>query len=342
MALEATLEPLGETLVAARSGRQALAEVERRDFALILLDVRMADLDGFETARLIRLHERARETPIIFVTAIHTETHYARQGYSLGAVDYIYKPYDPDLLRDKVRSFVALHRERRARQSAESALQMKDLILGVLGHDLRSPVTAICASADLLLRDEVAPERRAALKRISGSAHRIDRMVRALVDYARHYFGGAIPIYPAADRMDRICRRIVDEIEATHPSATIALQVVGSVEGSWDADRVAQAVTNLVVNAVEHSSGAVDIDVVGGAEAVMVTVTNEGSFPEVLRQTLFQPFRKGEAGGRGLGLGLFIVREIVVAHGGRVELVTSDPEKTRFLTWWPRTARSSG
>src|SRR5689334_16108698 len=144
LALEATLEPLGETLVQARSGRQALVEIERHDFALVLLDVRMADLDGFETAALIRQHDRARETPIIFLSAIHTETHYARQGLSLGAVDYIYKPFDPDLLRDKVRSFVALYRERRARQSAESALQMKDLILGVLGHDLRSPVTAIC------------------------------------------------------------------------------------------------------------------------------------------------------------------------------------------------------
>src|SRR4051794_29072164 len=192
LALEATLEPLGERLVAARSGREALAAVEKEDFALILLDVRMAGLDGFETARLIRQHERARETPIIFLSAIHTETHYARQGLSLGAVDYIYKPFDPDLLRDKVRSFVALYRERRARLSAENALAMKDLILGVLGHDLRSPVTAICASAEMLIKDEAADDRRAALVRITASAHRMDRMVRSLVDYARTYFGAGI------------------------------------------------------------------------------------------------------------------------------------------------------
>jgi signal transduction histidine kinase len=212
----------------------------------------------------------------------------------------------------------------------------------VLGHDLRSPVTSICASADLLLRDEAAQERRVVLKRISGSAHRMDRMVRALVDYARTYFGGAMPIYPAADRMDRICRRVVDEIESSHPAAAIAMHVTGNVEGSWDGDRVAQAVINLVVNAVDHSSGAVGIDVVGGAEAVTVTVTNDGAFPEALRETLFQPFRKGDEGGRGLGLGLFIVRQILVAHGGRVELVTSDPGKTRFSTWWPRSTPPSG
>src|SRR4051812_33503356 len=168
----------------------------------------MADLDGFETAALIRQHERARETPIIFLSAIHTETHYARQGYSFGAVDYIYKPFDPDLLRDKVRSFVALYRERRARQTAESALHMKDLILGVLGHDLRSPVTAICASAEMLIRDEEHEDRRAALVRIAGSAHRMDRMVRSLVDYARTWFGGGIPIFSAPCEMDKICRRV--------------------------------------------------------------------------------------------------------------------------------------
>ncbi|MCU1282593.1 MAG: bphP8 [bacterium] len=336
MALEATLEPLGENLIAVRSGRQALDAVEKHDFALILLDVRMADMDGFETAQLMRQHERSRETPIIFLSAIHTETHYARQGLSLGAVDYIYKPFDPDLLRDKVRSFVALYRERRARRTAESALQMKDLILGVLGHDLRSPVTAICASSEMLLRDETVEDKRAALIRISSSAHRMDRMVRALVDYARTYFGGGIPVFLTPERMDRICRRVVDEVESTHPNTKVELRVAGNVEGSWDADRVAQAITNLVINAVEHSGGTVIVDVAGGGAEVTVTVSNNGAFPEALRSSLFQPFRKGDQAGRGLGLGLFIVREIVAAHHGRVELVTTTPRQTRFTTYWPR------
>ena len=335
IALGATLEPLGETLIEARSGREALAAVEQHEFALILLDVRMADLDGFETAALIRQHERARETPIIFLSAIHTETHYARQGLSLGAVDYIYKPFDPDLLRDKVRSFVALYRERRARQTAESALKMKDLILGVLGHDLRSPVTAICASAEMLLRDEQADERRAALVRITASAHRMDRMVRSLVDYARTYFGGGIPVFRSDERMDRIVRRVVDEVAATHPAQQIELGVVGNVEGSWDGDRVAQAVCNLVVNAAEHATGPVRVDVAGGADDVSVTVINDGAFPEALRKTLFEPFHKGDAGSKGLGLGLFIVRAVAEAHGGRVELAVTDGQ-TRFTTWWPR------
>jgi signal transduction histidine kinase len=341
IALEATLEPLGANLVAARSGKEALAHVDEHDFALILLDVRMAGMDGFETAQLIRQHDRARETPIIFLTAIHTETHYARQGYSLGAVDYIYKPFDPDLLRDKVRSFVTLYRERRARQSAESALQMKDLILGVLGHDLRSPVTAICASAELLLRDETAEERRAALHRINASAHRMDRMVRSLVDYARTYFGGAMPLNAATERMDRICQRVIDEVRASHPERQVRLAVAGNLEGRWDPDRVAQAIANLVINAADHATGDVVVDVVGSAHEVSVTVTNPGAFPEQLRDSLFLPFTKGDRGSRGLGLGLFIVREVVTAHGGRIELLHDDPTSTRFATHWPRESQST-
>lgn len=341
LALEATLEPLGETLIQAGSGRAALSEIEKHDFALILLDVRMADLDGFETAEIMRRHDKARETPIIFLSAIHTETHYARQGLSLGAVDYIYKPFDPGLLRDKVRSFVELYRERRARQLAESALAMKDLILGVLGHDLRSPVTAICASAELLLMDEAEAERRTALVRITSSAHRMDRMVRSLVDYARTYFGTSIPVFVGPDRMDRICRRVIDEIKSTHPSRVVEIAVAGNVEGSWDADRVEQAVCNLVVNAIDHSRGVVCVDIDGANSEVTVAVTNDGAFPESLRATLFEPFRKGDVAGRGLGLGLFIVREIAAAHGGRAELAAAGDGRTRFTTYWPRQPRAT-
>ena len=330
----------GPTLIQARSGRQALHEIERHDFALVLLDVRMGDLDGFETAALIRQHERARETPIIFLSAIHTDTHYARQGLSLGAVDYIYKPFDPDLLRDKVRSFLTLYRERRARVSAESALAMKDLILGVLGHDLRSPVTAICATAETLLRDETAPERRAGLIRINASGRRMDRMVRALVDYARTYFGGRIPVMPQPERMDRICQRVIEEVETTHADCAVALAAVGNVEGLWDADRAAQAIGNLVINAVEHGGRDVRVDVVGGADEVTVTVCNEGAFPAALREGLFEPFKKGDAGTRGLGLGLFIAREIAEAHGGRIEIASApDEPRTCFTTYWPRHPR---
>ena len=300
LALEATLEPLGATLIQARSGRQALREIERHDFALVLLDVRMGDLDGFETAALIRQHERARETPIIFLSAIHTETHYARQGLSLGAVDYIYKPFDPDLLRDKVRSFLTLYRERRARVSAESALAMKDLILGVLGHDLRSPVTAICATAETLLRDETAPERRVGLIRINASARRMDRMVRALVDYARTYFGGAHPGHAAAPSAWTIFASASSKrsrpptpdckIAAEQWSATSRARLGRRSRGAGDRQPGHQRARARRRWRPARRRGR------GRADEVTVTVGNEGAFPAALRAGLFEPLQERRRG----------------------------------------------
>jgi PAS domain S-box-containing protein len=109
VALEAILEPLGHTLIRAASGQEALREVLRHDFAVILLDVQMPGMNGFETAETIKARERSRHTPIIFLTAISKDEEYIFQGYSAGAVDYMFKPFNPDILRSKVSVFVDLY-----------------------------------------------------------------------------------------------------------------------------------------------------------------------------------------------------------------------------------------
>src|ERR687889_715729 len=114
LALEAVLEPLGCRLVAARSGEEALKALLQEEFAVILLDVQMPGLDGFQTAELIRGRERTRTVPIIFVTAISKEPHHVFRGYGTGAVDYLFKPYDAVVLRSKVEVFVELYERGRA------------------------------------------------------------------------------------------------------------------------------------------------------------------------------------------------------------------------------------
>src|SRR5438552_3494460 len=106
LALEAVLAPLGQNLVTAGSGRDALRRLLDEDFAVVLLDVQMPDLDGFETARLIRDRERSRHTPIIFLTAINKSETHVSLGYSIGAVDYVFKPFQPEILVAKVATFV--------------------------------------------------------------------------------------------------------------------------------------------------------------------------------------------------------------------------------------------
>jgi PAS domain S-box-containing protein len=119
LALEAVLEPLGQRLVRATSGEEALASLLREDFALILLDVQMPDMDGFQTATFIKQRAKTQHIPIIFLTALSKELHHMFRGYSAGAVDYVVKPFDPMILRSKVQVFVDLHRKEKALRASE-------------------------------------------------------------------------------------------------------------------------------------------------------------------------------------------------------------------------------
>src|SRR5256714_5295726 len=150
LALETILDEMGQNLVRADSGNRALKHLLDREFAVILLDVQMPDLDGFETATLIRERERSRDTPIIFLTAMERSETNVFRGYELGAVDYIFKPFHPDILRSKVNVFVQLYRQRAKlrKQAHELArvIKQNELILnaaaeGVLGIDLHGVAT---------------------------------------------------------------------------------------------------------------------------------------------------------------------------------------------------------
>src|ERR671915_2212082 len=123
LALEAILDPLGLHLIRATSGEAALREVLRRDLAVILLDVQMPGMNGFETAKVIKSRERSRHVPIIFLTAISKEEQYVFEGYSVGAVDYLSKPFHPDVLRSKVSVFVELHEKGRQLRDQEQRLR---------------------------------------------------------------------------------------------------------------------------------------------------------------------------------------------------------------------------
>ena len=180
VALEAVLEPLGQTLVRANSGQEALARLLRDEFALILMDVQMPELDGFETAAYIKRREKTRHVPIIFLTAISKELHHVFRGYSAGAVDYVLKPFDPLVLRSKVAVFIDLYEKERALRESEqrfrTAFEHAPIGIALMTLDGRfvDANRALLAMldrshSDLLTRDPVA------------LAHRDDRAV--LGDY---------------------------------------------------------------------------------------------------------------------------------------------------------------
>ncbi|MDQ3510374.1 MAG: sensor histidine kinase [Pseudomonadota bacterium] len=217
-------------------------------------------------------------------------------------------------------------------QFATAAAQSRNLFLGVLSHELRTPLGTIVGSAQSLLHvSNQPPQLRDASNRILRGGRRIQSILDDLLDYVRSGVEGGIRVSPAAVRMDGICTRIAREVEAAFPGSSIELTQEGDTAGCWDEQRVAQALSNLMSNAIKYGAAdaPVRVALAGNAPAeVVVEVHNQGPeiAPEKL-ESLFQPLVRGAGGdptGSSLGLGLFIVREIASAQGGTVEVASSD------------------
>ena len=201
-----------------------------------------------------------------------------RRAYEFGAVDYLVKPVDPDILRGKVRNLLALYEqgielERRAalllqqqQQLAEAnaVARRQDTNMGVLAHDLRNPLNAIVTGTHLLRRVPALPEQAQRIAdRIDRSAQRMGLMIRDILDFARGRLGGGIPLNRQAVDLAALCREIIDEVQAAYPAARIDVRMDGELQGSWDRARIEQALSNLIVNAIQHGVGKRHSDALG-------------------------------------------------------------------------------
>jgi signal transduction histidine kinase len=214
-------------------------------------------------------------------------------------------------------------------REAEQAAHFRERFMGILGHDLRTPLTSILAGAGLLLRDEGASATvRASASRIEGSAKRMRRMISDLLDFTDARLGGGLPLQRRPCDLGEVARAVADEISAASPDRVIALDVSGDVAGQFDPDRAAQLLSNLLENAVSYgpADDTIRVRLTGHRDAVEIAVENGGpAIPPRERALLFDPFRRGSAQTRrGLGLGLFIVQQIARAHGGDVEVESSN------------------
>jgi signal transduction histidine kinase len=353
VAMEALLEPLGQRVVTALSGEEALLRAASEEFAVILIDVHMPTLDGFDTVARLRKEHPSCGTPVLFMSAVYDRPEFIQRGYALGAVDYLVKPNDPDLLRAKVESFVSMFRRGRelkrraelikeksmAAERAETASRLKDIYLGIIGHDLRNPLGVIGLAASRLRALKNVESSAPLIDRIDRAVARADSIVADLLDFTRGELGGGIPVTRKRADFGDPARAVVHEMRMLYPDRKIDLALSGDLVGQWDSHRVEQALGNLVTNALDHGAGGVFVQVRGAGDAVTVSVHNGGSgIPLQLLPTLFQPFQKAKTSGRtgGLGLGLYIVREIVRAHGGDIEAQSSLAEGTTFVSTWPR------
>ena len=243
-----------------------------------------------------------------------------------------------------VGSSVDITDPKRAEEELALALVYRETMMGILGHDLRNPVGAIQGVVGLLdLDPALSAQARKGLAHIDKAARRMGEMIQTVLDFTRARHGG-FPIKRHAMALDELCTSVIDEALAAAPGRQIALATDGDVRGEWDQARLAQVVSNLVGNALVHGAPdtPVELGVSGVASTVSLAVTNRGAtLAAAERERLFEPFTRGPDGlrpGKGLGLGLYIARQIVVAHAGTIAVDSSDGT-TVFTVQLPRAAQ---
>ena len=334
----AVLKDSGASIVEAATGADALAACKSRRFAMILLDVHLGGIDGFEVARELRAAGGANATtPIVFVSAIYVHEDDAFRGYRLGAVDYILSPVVPEILRAKVATFVRLERahaevlaQRRAAEQAYRELRHAHAELEhfswAVSHDLRTPLAQLTGLVELL-RQHATPQLDAKaqgyLDHIAGAATRMRTLIDELLALAQTT---RAELRHEPIDLSAMAAEIAAELQSGEPQRTARISIERGLVAAGDARLVRSALANLLGNAWKYTAGvgAPQIEfgrVESGATAEFYVRDNGSGFDvDAAGERLFRPFQRFNADSRyaGNGIGLAIVERVVARHGGRI------------------------
>lgn len=362
IALEAMLEGLDQRLVPARSGRDALRALLTLDAAVVLLDVKMPDMDGFETAELIRSRERTRDTPIIFLTAADRSEALALRGYAVGAVDYLVKPVIPELVRSKVSVFVELAKKtqllrwqaeqlRRSEQEARDlaatrALLVEDLeqknreletFSYAVSHDLRAPLRRIDSFGRALLEShagQLDAEGSRFLGHIRESTAHMSELIDDMLSLAQ-VARTDLRLLPVD--LSALAINIAAHLADGDPDRSVELIVRPGLEAVGDARLLRVALQNLLDNAWKFTRERPDARVEFGmmhleSEPVFFVRDNGAGFDPAFSARLFKPFQRLHSAAQfdGTGVGLATVHRVVQRHGGRVWAEAADGHGAMF------------
>jgi len=232
--------------------------------------------------------------------------------------------------------------ESMARYSATTT-RYRDQFVGILGHDLRNPLSAITAGATLLTMTADSDQRSANVaSRILRSAHRMRRLIDDLLDFTVTRLGGSMRLKRETVDLAQLCQEVVLEAQAAHSGASVRYGASGDLTGEWDRDRLAQVLSNLLGNAIQHGDhGVVSLEARDAGPDVVLTVHNHGApIPEDAQEAIFEPLARHAAGDdgdtSGIGLGLFIARAIVSSHEGKICVTSDEAHGTTMTICLPR------
>lgn len=379
LSYRAILDELGENLITAASGREALELLLKHDIAIVLMDVSMPEIDGFELAAMIRQHPRFQKTAIIFVSGVHLTDLDRLKGYEAGAVDYIPVPVIPEILRAKVSVFADLYRktrlleglneelerrveertaeleaatarERAARLAAEAATRARDEFLSVAAHELKTPVTGVRAISQLLVRRmqkrdiSEYPWLSDGLVTIDQQSDRLSRLIGQLLDISRLDRDDNVLDRGETD-LSELLTRLVAAFRARSDKHRLVLTTSDALVAEVESTSIEQVISNLLDNAIKYSpdGGIIEVEAQRVDELhARLAVRDHGiGIPPEKRGEIFERFYRAHSDDHrsGLGLGLYISRQIVELHGGKITVEFPPDGGTRFEVLLPVMAK---
>lgn len=373
VALEALIKGDDRTVFKATSADQALSLLLEHEFALAILDVQMPGMNGFELAELMRGTEMTKHIPIVFVSAAGREMNYAFKGYESGAVDFLHKPLDTHAVKSKVTVFIELYRQRKAldrqlqdlergrqeqqqlleqlqvaRGELERAVRMRDDFMSIVSHEVRTPLNGLILETQLrklhLARDNAdaftLDKMRAMVERDERQINSLIRLIEDMLDVSR-IRTGKLSIRPTRFDLAHLVTGLVENFAAQAAAAgsPIGLEATTCVEGVWDEFRIEQVIANLLSNALRYGAKRpVQVRVLMEDGMACVEVRDQGiGIDPQNQQRIFQQFERvaTRQSVAGLGLGLYISEQIVLAHGGRILVESAEGEGATFRVCLP-------
>ncbi|MFN0291547.1 ATP-binding response regulator [Pedobacter helvus] len=349
ISLKNVLEKHGFEVDTANSGEEALKKVLKNSYVLIILDVQMPEMDGFEVAEVISGYSKAKETAIIFLSAANTEFRFIAKGYSSGGLDYITKPVDINILLLKIKTFYRIYEQSRKLSEMQSILleeiefrkeaeKKKDEFISIASHELKTPLTSVKGYIQLLERglnkgdiDLVKSH----LAKAQIQLEKLNGLIADLLDISK-IESGKIKFNKQYFDFDQLLNGIIEVIQQSNPGFKIVKE--GSVNTNIFGDemRIEQVIVNFLTNAIKYSPGTAEVLITVNLQNNQLYLGVKdfgiGMHPEQLTKVFEKFYRVEETSHRfqGLGIGLYISSEIIKRHGGEINVRSVYGEGSEF------------
>lgn len=354
ISLKKVLERHNFEVDTASSGEEALKKVLKNEYVLIILDVQMPGMDGFEVAEAISGYSKAKETAIIFLSAANTELKFITKGYSSGGLDYITKPVDMDILLLKVKTFYRIYEQSRKLIEIQKALldeiefrkraeRKKDEFISIASHELKTPLTSVKGYVQLLARSVDKGDISTVKKHLAKAQvqlEKLNELIADLLDISK-IESGKLKFNKKNFVLDTLLDGVIEVIHQANPEFKISRKGSAPKEIYADEMRIEQVIVNFLTNAIKYSPGTTEIEVnvktTDDQLYVGVRDFGIGIAPE-LQKSVFEKFYRVEETSihfQGLGIGLYISAEIINRHGGEVGVKSKLGEGSEFYFTLP-------